>query len=667
MSTCEENLRDVSKYFRARIKGAVLAGTIIFWSASVSAALQNVNQSLQAQTNLVQLNAIFIDKHGRVVSDIQPNEVSITDQDRSQPISVFEPPLVERKFPDNFSTTSDLKLPVAEQQRDSILYVLIAIPGMGFTSRIAAINAVSKYARRTARLSTTFVAVADASGAVLPFTDDPQQLREFTEYALRPAISGYETASFLPAAMKLLEDMRKFGGRKALVVFTDFFVPNNPIMWTSPASVFVPKALDVGASVYPTDVRGVTTVIPYGDASKDSEDVNISPGFSSHPGPEVLNQVTAEVWSYTLQQQQLMSVARATGGKYDGSNDSSAIFDRVETDLRSTYVLGYYIHDLPADGRFHSIRINVSRHGIQTRARIGYFAPVRLQTDLSGLNSVLVADRPLNDIQTIPRLLFFPISDRDQQRIVLNLDFRWSLESVNSSTVHELTIAGRIWSNSGATVASFNDRRHCGIVAVNLGGVSPFVTCQYNVVVDLAPGNYRAKVASLSATGQPGSAFFQFSVRKQERKSIRTSSLVLSDHLLPSQQHTPPDVADPLIVAGDRVVPQSVHEFAAKDTIILFARVTSSRDKSTFHADLLVKDGSDRTIFGPIPVPLVERRHDTSGLGLPILYKLNPAGLKTGYFVAELRIKQLHGGAATAKTSFRIIDSPHEPQTTESP
>src|SRR5581483_10217067 len=121
MSTCEENLRDVSKYFPARIKGAVLVVTIIFWSASVSAALQHVNQSLQAQTNLVQVNAIFIDKHGRVVSDIQPNEVSVADQGRSQPISVFEPPLVERKFPDNFSTTSDLKLPVAEQQRDSIL------------------------------------------------------------------------------------------------------------------------------------------------------------------------------------------------------------------------------------------------------------------------------------------------------------------------------------------------------------------------------------------------------------------------------------------------------------------------------------------------------------------------------------------------------------------
>ena len=61
------------------------------------------------------------------------------------------------------------------------------------------------------------------------------------------------------------------------------------------------------------------------------------------------------------------------------TNDLEAGFKRIVADLSSYYLLGYY-SDRRMDGRFHTVRVQVKRPGIQVRARRGYLAPAAATT-----------------------------------------------------------------------------------------------------------------------------------------------------------------------------------------------------------------------------------------------------------------------------------------------
>lgn len=166
--------------------------------------------------------------------------------------------------------------------------------------------------------------------------------------------------------------MKTLNGGKALVVFDDYFRPGNPAIWVTRASAFLPEALDCGAGIYSVDARGVSPVVPFGDASTSE----FAGGFSAHPGPLLMDQIAGETFALGQQQGELRSLAYLTGGQFEGGNDANGAFQKLVSDLRSTYMIGYYVKDLRQDGKFHRIKIDLRRHGIRIRAKAGYFASV---------------------------------------------------------------------------------------------------------------------------------------------------------------------------------------------------------------------------------------------------------------------------------------------------
>lgn len=69
----------------------------------------------------------------------------------------------------------------------------------------------------------------------------------------------------------------------------------------------------------------------------------------------------------------LSSLAEDTGGKTLQGGDRFDNFEKYITrDLKSHYELSYYPTRPQADGRYHSIKVNVKRDGIKLRAREGY-------------------------------------------------------------------------------------------------------------------------------------------------------------------------------------------------------------------------------------------------------------------------------------------------------
>lgn len=71
----------------------------------------------------------------------------------------------------------------------------------------------------------------------------------------------------------------------------------------------------------------------------------------------------------------LGQLANDTGGLlFQNTNNLRPAFDRIESDLRNYYLLGYTPANTTFDGRFRTIEVRVKRPGVTVAARKGYFA-----------------------------------------------------------------------------------------------------------------------------------------------------------------------------------------------------------------------------------------------------------------------------------------------------
>jgi len=71
----------------------------------------------------------------------------------------------------------------------------------------------------------------------------------------------------------------------------------------------------------------------------------------------------------------MTQLARETGGQaFNNTNNLKPAFERIESDLRNYYMLGYTPINNTFDGKFRTIQVKVKRSGLSVAARKGYFA-----------------------------------------------------------------------------------------------------------------------------------------------------------------------------------------------------------------------------------------------------------------------------------------------------
>jgi len=80
-------------------------------------------------------------------------------------------------------------------------------------------------------------------------------------------------------------------------------------------------------------------------------------------------------------QKNLNLLASATGGTAyvsDTTGDLDKIFDRIASELRAQYLLGYYSSNPRLDGKFRNIEVSIpDKPGLHIRARQGYYSKPR--------------------------------------------------------------------------------------------------------------------------------------------------------------------------------------------------------------------------------------------------------------------------------------------------
>lgn len=119
-------------------------------------------------------------------------------------------------------------------------------------------------------------------------------------------------------------------------------------------------------AVYPVDARGLVAAVPRG---MDMNDLFSTQG--------------------TMQE-----LADHTGGRaFFNTNNLAGVMRAAVDDSQADYTLGFYPHDIRWDGRYHALKVTVTRPGIRLRYRKGYYAA--LDTPKSAEQATALFNRAL--------------------------------------------------------------------------------------------------------------------------------------------------------------------------------------------------------------------------------------------------------------------------------
>jgi VWFA-related protein len=188
---------------------------------------------------------------------------------------------------------------------------------------------------------------------------------------------GYATTNGLFA---IIAAMRNLPGRKSLVLFSEgMSIP--PAVHRLFLGV-IDSANRANVSIYTMDaggLRGISTQAEARDQINEAAKAGISTSYASSGGSNTAALTKGLEDNEAVLRQDpragLGELAQDTGGLlFENTNNLRQGFDRIESDLRNYYLLGYTPTNDKYDGRFRTIEIRTKRSGVTIAARKGYFA-----------------------------------------------------------------------------------------------------------------------------------------------------------------------------------------------------------------------------------------------------------------------------------------------------
>jgi VWFA-related protein len=366
--------------------------------------------------NFVRVDVIVTDKQGRPVLDLKPEEFTVTEDGKSQQIDTFtvvkvdeasqvasEPP---REIRSEFDEEREAARPdvrlfvillddyhvrrgndmavrkpliefiqnqLAPADMVALMYPLTPVTDLRFSrNRESLIGAIERFEGRK-------------------FNYEPRN--EFEErYAYYPAstverIRNDVTIGALKGAAVKMAGLRE--GRKSIIFVSEGFTSTLPAQLNDPVAAMPgignPASNRPGADVVNESVEFFNEASMMGDL-KDVFDVanrNNTSIYAVDPrGLAAFEYDINEGVGSTVDRRHLgtsLDTLRALADNTDGRaivsrNDLAAGMKQIVRDSSGYYLLGYNSTEAPTDGKFHEIKVRVTRRGLDVRARKGYWA-----------------------------------------------------------------------------------------------------------------------------------------------------------------------------------------------------------------------------------------------------------------------------------------------------
>ncbi|MGC1484760.1 MAG: VWA domain-containing protein, partial [Candidatus Acidiferrum sp.] len=161
----------------------------------------------------------------------------------------------------------------------------------------------------------------------------------------------------MAALVSIAAHVANIPGRKNLVWLT----ANLPFSGAAMARVLSPARI----AAYPIDARGLLARVPFQSKQDGIDFDQVARNGESMPA-----QSSEPIGNDTMQK-----LADETGGEaFVNTNDITGAIRRAVEDSAVTYTLGFYIDSGSLDGKFHELKVQVHRSGLNLRYPKGYFA-----------------------------------------------------------------------------------------------------------------------------------------------------------------------------------------------------------------------------------------------------------------------------------------------------
>ncbi len=387
-------------------------------------------------------------------------------------------------------------------------------------------------------------------------------------------------ASLEDAARKLA----MYPEKKAIVYFSSG-VEKTGVENQSQLRATINTAVRSNVSFYPIDARGLSALVPGGDATTTGATGN---ALYSGSGQASLKN------SFINQQETLYTLADDTGGKaLLDSNDLTQGITQIQKDVSSYYVLSYSSTNTALDGRYRKITVKLSPKIAALKPKLdyrqGYFGPTTFARLSNAdkdtqLQTALQSENPVTDLPLAVEIDYFRL-DKSKYFVPVSARIPGSaliLKSKGSKQATELDFIGEVRDSRNRVASEVRDTIPLKLDSVTAGVVT-HKQIQYDTGFTLPPGKYTLHfVARENGDGKVGTFETPFVIPDLGSGSaLRVSSPIFSNQREPVKQQIASAEKDkkllkqnPLIdSSGQKIVPNITRVFRPGQNLLVYFEV----------------------------------------------------------------------------------------------
>jgi VWFA-related protein len=550
-------------------------------SIALFAPAQTVNSApedpsrlvIRAETRLVLVDAVIRDKRGKPVRDLAAQDFRLWEDGKPRTI-------------ESFSQEASSASPEASQKHYLVFF---------FDNSTTPVSDQFAYRRDAARFAAAwagpdrYMAVANFFGTVAiaqNFTTAAGPLARAlgAVQAGIPSVDAFAATTGSPSIRRNASTARDQNGCSMVQLIQKTCAPSD-----APAQPVQQDAANPGAA------RGVfdgLMLVADSLASVRGRKalVLFSGGFAEPPSSVLMAAVTevfnrANVALYTVKQPGLKALADQTGGRaIANANDLVGELGRIADEQEEHYVLGFSPGELP-EGSCHSLRIEISRPGLDVQARKGYCSskPVDLLAGNTASRTLeeRAAGASAGNLTASLQLPYF-YSSPNAARVNVAMEIRTAgikFQKVKGKPHAELKVAGVAYRPGGDVAGRFSDVVQLDFETDKEAAAFAKQPYHYEYQFDLGPGEYSLRVAFSAGGENFGKAEMPLSIAPWDGRRLALSGIAFAKESRPV-----PDLASalddslledrrPLIAGSRRIVPSGSNRFHGADQALVYAEI----------------------------------------------------------------------------------------------
>ena len=582
---------------------------LLLISLCMALSSQQSDYVFRAQTDLVLVNVTVRDKKGNFVRDLKAADFTILEDNKPQKISSFDientgaitvrdaAQVTQPPVESSTKTESKTLAPTTNEFKDRRLIILFFdLSAMEPDETDRAITSAVHYVD-TQMAPADLVAIVSLANSLTvnqDFTTDHDLLKKELLAFNTASGQGFEEGSTgstegtpdtgqpftaddteynifntdrrLEALRSVAERLSHVQQKKSLIYFSSG-MDRTGIENQSELRAATNAAVRANLAIYTTDMRGLQALVAGGEAQNAS-----LRGVSAYSGQSMINALNS---NFTTQET-LVTLASDTGGRaLLDSNDFTKVFQAVQDDSSTYYMLGYRSTNLARDGRYRRITVKIKVPGLKIDFRRGYYAPADYQHSTKEdkerqLEEELASDLPSTDLPVYLGAAYFRL-DSNKFSVPLSLVVPGSqIPFVRSSDRDKATldVIGIVLDKDRRPVSSIRDTVKLAVDAANEVKKK---NVQYDTAIPLNSGKYHVKfVVRENEMGRMGSFETDVEVPDLRSQPLKMSSIVLASQL---RTATKTSTANPLIRDGQEIIPNITHVFSATQHLFLYYEV----------------------------------------------------------------------------------------------